>query len=281
VSDASLTTSSAPIERARRHAKQKSPWIGRLGRLGMAAAGFLYCVIGFLAVELALGAGGKAADRTGALKELSGEWWGTALLVLVAVGFAGYALWRFAVAALGEKLEAGDKDLSAWKRVWYVARGIFYAFLCFTTVELLIGWHSGSENEKEQTAKVLDWPAGRWLVGAFGVGLICWGIGSVYRGVTRKFKDDLRTEQMSARTEKWVTRIGVVGYLARAVVYALIGVFFIRAAWQYDPDEAVGLDGALHKLAGQTFGPLLLGVVAAGLFAYGLFYFVRAAYRDV
>jgi hypothetical protein len=280
VTGAGLTTE-AKIDGARKAMSDRPSWLGWLGRLGMAAAGFLYCLIGFLAVELALGAGGKAADRTGALQELSGEWWGTALLVVVAVGFAGYALWRFAVAALGEKLEAGDDELSAWKRLWYVARGLFYAFLCFTTVELLVGWHSGSANEKEQTAKVLDWPAGRWLVGAFGVGLVCWGIGSLYRGVTRKFKDDLRTEQMSARAENWVTRIGVVGYLARAVVYALIGVFFIRAAWQYDPDEALGLDGALQKLADQTFGPLLLGVVAAGLFAYGVFYFVRAAYREV
>jgi hypothetical protein len=235
--------------------------LGWLARLGMAAAGFLYCLIGFLAVELALGAGGKAADRTGALQELSGEWWGTALLVVIAVGFAGYALWRFAVAALGEKLEASDDGLSIGSGSGNPRAG-FLRFLCFTTVELLIGWHSGSENEKEQTAKVLDWPAGRWLVGAFGVGLVCWGIGSLYRGVTRKFKDDLRTEQMSARTEKWVTRIGVIGYLARAVVYTLIGVFFIRAAWQYNPDEAVGLDGALQA-ADQTFGPLP-GVVAAG-----------------
>jgi len=281
VSDASLTTSSAPIDRARRHATEKSPWIGRLGRLGMAAAGFLYCVVGFLAIQLALGAGGKATDRTGALQELSGEWWGTALLIVVAVGFAGYALWRFAVAALGEKIESGDEELGVWKRLWYVARGIFYAFLCFTTVQLLVSSHSSSANEKEQTAAILDWPLGRWLVGAAGVGLIAWGIGDAYRGITTKFKKDLRTEQMSARAVRWVTRIGVVGYLACAVVYTLVGIFLIRAAVQYDPDEAVGIDGALQKLAEQPFGRFLLGIVAAGLFAYGVLYFVRAAYRKV
>ena len=129
-------TTEAKIGDARKAVADRPSWLGWLGRLGMAAAGFLYCLIGFLAIELALGAGGKATDRTGALQELSGEWWGTALLVVIAVGFAGYALWRFAVAALGEKLEAGDDDLSIWKRLWYVARGLFYAFLCFTTVEL-------------------------------------------------------------------------------------------------------------------------------------------------
>lgn len=273
-------TPSIALERAARPA-EKSAWLGWLGRLGMAAAGFLYFVIGFLAIQLALGAGGKAADKAGALQTLGGEWWGTVLLVLVAIGFAGYAIWRFAVAALGEKLEVSGDDLSAWKRLWYVARGIFYAFLCYETVMLLVGSHTGSGNEKEQTATVLDWPAGRWLVAALGLGLIGWGIGSAYRGITRDFKDDLHTERMSARAERWTTRVGVVGFLARAVVYGLIGVFLVRAAVQYDPDEAVGLDGALQKLTEQAFGPLLLGVVAAGIIAYGVLYFVRAGYREV
>jgi hypothetical protein len=148
-------------------------------------------------------------------------------------------------------------------------------------VALLVGSHSSSGNEKKQTEAVLDWPGGRWLVGAVGAGLVAWGLGSAYRGVTKKFKDDLHTARMSARAETWATRVGVVGYLARAVVYALAGVFLIRAAYQFDPKEAVGLDGALQKVADQSFGPLLLGVVAAGLVAYGLFYFVRAAYREV
>jgi len=274
-------TSSVAVEGGRTAAPERTSWIGRLGRLGMAAAGFVYVVIGFLAVELALGAGGKAADRSGALHELAGEWWGTLLLIVVALGFAGYAVWRFTVAALGAKVEESDEDLGWHKRLWHAARGLFYAFLCFTAVELLVGAQSSSAGEKEQTATILEWPAGRWLVGALGAGMIAWGLGSAYRGITRKFKDDLHTRHMSARADRWVTRVGVVGFLARAVVYALIGVFLIRAAVLYDPREAVGLDGALQELAQQTFGPLLLGVVAAGIIAYGLFYFVRAAYREV
>jgi hypothetical protein len=261
-------------------AADASPWIGRLGRLGMVCAGFLYLVVGVLAIEVALGAGGQAKDRTGALHEIADESWGTLLLVVVAIGFGGYALWRFMTAALGEKLEAHE-DFPWWKRLWYVARGAFYAFLCYTTAALLIGAGSGSGSEKEHTEALLEWPGGQWLVGAFGVGLLGWGIGSAYRGVTGNFKDDLRTNEMSARAERWATRAGVVGFLARGVVYALIGIFLIRAAVEYDPKEAVGIDGALQKLADQTFGPLLLGVVAAGLVAFGLFYFVRAAYREV
>jgi hypothetical protein len=266
------TPSSAP-----REAKPPIKW---LARLGMVCAGFLYLVVGFFAIELALGEGGKATDRTGALHELANESWATPLLVVVAVGFGGYALWRLTVAAFGEKLEQGE-DLGWGKRLWYVARGAAYAFLCYTTVSLLTGSSSDSGNEKKQAEAVFDWPAGRWLVGAIGLGLLGWGIGSAYRGLTQKFKDDLHTERMSATAERWTTRVGVVGYLARGVVYSLIGVFVIRAAVQYDSQEAIGLDGALQKLANQTFGPLLLGVVAAGLVAFGLFYFVRAAFREV
>jgi len=86
---------------------------------------------------------------------------------------------------------------------------------------------------------------------------------------------------MSEATKRWTTRAGVVGYGARAVVFCLIGIFVVRAAWEYDPGEAVGLDGALQKLAHQTFGPVLLGLVAAGFVIYGLFYLVKAAYREV
>ena len=103
----------------------------------------------------------------------------------------------------------------------------------------------------------------------------------MWRAISRNFKDDLHTERMSETTKRWTTRAGVVGYGARAVVFALIGIFVVRAAWEYDPNEAVGLDGALQKLAHETFGPLLLGIVAAGLVAYGLFYLVKAAYREV
>jgi Domain of Unknown Function (DUF1206) len=111
--------------------------------------------------------------------------------------------------------------------------------------------------------------------------VIGWGALAAPGERSGNFKDDLHTGRMSEATKRWTTRAGVVGYASRAVVFVLIGIFIARAAWDYDPDEAVGLDGALQKLAHQTFGPFLLGVVAAGLLVYGLFYLVKAAYREV
>jgi Domain of Unknown Function (DUF1206) len=257
-----------------------SPFVRWLARLGMFCAGALWTVVGVLAIEVALGAGGTTTDRTGALQEIAQESWGRDLLVVIAIGFAGYALWRFLAAALGRKLETNE-ELEWYKRLWYLARGVFYAFLCYTTVALLVRAGSSSGSEKQQTEAVFEWPAGRWIVCAIGVGIAGWGLGSFYRAISRNFKKDLHTEQMSQATKRWTTVAGVIGYLARAVVFCVAGGFIIKAAVEYDADEAVGLDGALQKLADQEYGGLLLGVVAGGLIVYGLFYFVRAVYREV
>jgi hypothetical protein len=271
------TTAADSVRPAAREVKPLVKW---LARLGMLCAGLLWIVVGVLAIQVALGAGGETTDRTGALQEIAQEPLGRSLLVVIAIGFAGYALWRFIAGALGRKLETNE-ELNWGKRLWYFARGAFYAFLCYTTLAILARAGSGSGSEEGQAEAAFDWPAGRWLVGAVGLGLAGWGLGSAYRGVSRNLKDDLHTERMSAETNRWTTVAGVVGYLARAVVFLIAGVFVTRAAIEYDPEEAVGLDGALQKLAHQSFGPLLLGVVAAGLVAYGLFYFVRARFREV
>jgi hypothetical protein len=261
-------------------AQDVSPVVKWLARLGMFCAGVLWILVGILAIQVALGAGGKTTDRTGALHEVAHESWGRVLLAVVAIGFAGYSLWRFLAGALGRKLETNE-ELNWLKRLWYFVRGVFYAFLCYTTVAIIVRAGSSSGSEKQQTEAVFDWPAGRWIVGAIGLAIAAWGLGSAYRALSRNFKDDLHTERMSETTKRWTTVAGVIGYLARAVVLLIAGGFIVKASVEYDADEAVGLDGTLQKLVDQQYGPLLLGVVAAGLIVYGLFYFVRAAYREV
>ena len=142
---------------------------------------------------------------------------------------------------------------------------------------------SSSQNQRahETAATVLSWPAGTWLVGVAGAVVIGVGLWNLYRGLSRKFEDKWRTGEMGATARKWGGRVGTYGHVARAVVFGLIGVFVIRAALQYDPKEAIGLDGALQKLASAAYGPYLLGLTAAGLIAYGLYCLVDARYRDV
>jgi hypothetical protein len=128
---------------------------------------------------------------------------------------------------------------------------------------------------------VLDWPGGRWIVAIVGLCILGAALWNLYRGIARKFEDRWRAGEMSETERKWGGRAGVAGHLARAVVFGLIGVFVIRAAVDYDPKNAIGLDGALQKLAHASYGPWLLGLTAAGLLCYGLFCLVDARYRDV
>jgi hypothetical protein len=64
-------------------------------------------------------------------------------------------------------------------------------------------------------------------------------------------------------------------------VFGLIGVFIVRAGWQFDAKQAVGLDGALRRLLQGPWGPVLLCVAAAGLFAFGCYSIIEARFRRV
>jgi hypothetical protein len=248
-------------------------------RSGFVARGLIYGIIGILAVKLALGVGGKTTNQEGALRTVAHQPFGKALLVLVAVGLAGYALWRITRAALGHGSQASD---SGFDRVAALASGVVYAGLCAIAVEIIAGaGRAGSGGAKKATGGVFGWPGGQWLVGIAGAVLIGVGIYQGYQGITKKFLEDSKTEQMTREVKRWITVIGVFGHLARMVVFGLVGVFLIKAAADYNSSKAIGLDGALAKLVHQSYGPLLLGVVATGLIAFALYSLSDARYRRI
>jgi len=253
-----------------------------LARGGFVARGAVYGIIGILALKLAFGVGGKATDQKGALETLAQQPFGRVLLILVAVGLAGYALWRLVRAALGHGVEATND--SGFDRVAALASGVVYAGLCAIAISILVGSSrsgSSSGTSHKAAAGVLGWPAGQWLVGLAGAVMIGVALYQGYRGVTKDFLKDSKTEEMSVPVRHWVTRIGVVGHLARMIVFGLVGVFLIKAAVEYNPSTAIGLDGALRKLADQTYGSVLLGLVAAGLIAFALYSLSDARYRRI
>ena len=275
-----MTTVDQPLREARSAGRSGSGWYAWLARAGLVAKGVSFGIVAVLAIKLAAGHGGKATSREGALHALAGETFGEVLLILLVVGFAAYALWRFV-----EAWAAPGGDAKKWaKRLGSVGRGLIYAALAFSAAKILAGaGGGGSQDEKahQATATLLSWPAGTWLVGVGGAVAIGVALWNLYRGLSRKFEDKWRTGEMGATARKWGGRAGAGGHVARAVVFGLIGVFVIRAALEYDPKEAIGLDGALEKLASAAYGPYLLGVTAAGLLAYGLYCLVDARYRDV
>jgi hypothetical protein len=259
----------------------RNDWLAALARIGLVAKGVSFAIVGVLAFELALGRGGKSTSREGALATIADESWGELLLLALAAGFAAYALWRVAQAVF----ERDDEESKRWaKRVGYLGRAAIYAGLTYSAIKIATGSGAAqSQNTRAQktTAEVLSWPAGAWLVAIAGVCIVGVGLYNGYRGVTRSFTDRWRREEAHEEFGKWAVRIGVVGLLARLVVFALIGAFAVKAAVQYKPKEAIGLDGALQKLTHQSYGPWLLGLTAAGLLAYAVFCFADARYRTV
>jgi hypothetical protein len=275
-------------EEIRSEARSGGGWYAFLARAGLVAKGISYGIVGVLAIEVALGTGGKATSRTGALQTLAQSTFGKVLLALLAFGFAAYAIWRFVQAFAEKEDEREDEakgEAKKWgKRAGYIGRGLIYASLTASAVTILLssgGQQSQNAKAHSATASVLGWPGGPWIVGSAGLIIIGVGLWNAYRGVTRKFEDQWRTGEMNETARTWGSRAGLIGHLSRAVVFALIGIFVLKAAIEYDPKEAIGLDGALQKLADASYGPYLLGLTAVGLLAYGLYCLVDAGYRDV
>lgn len=250
-----------------------------LSRAGFVARALIYGIIGILALKLALGDGGKLTNQQGALHTVAHQPFGKLLLTLVAIGLGGYSLWRLVRAAIGHGPEGTDSNLD---RVAALASGIVYGAICALAIEILAGSSSsGAGNAKKTTAGVFAWPAGVWLVGLAGAVMVGVALYQGYRGVTKKFLDDSKTAEMGTEMRKWIGWLGTVGHLARMIVFALVGIFLIKAAVDYNPQTAVGLDGALAKIIHRSYGPFALGVVAAGLVAFALYSLSDARYRKI
>lgn len=257
------------------------PWVDRIGRFGLLAQGFSYVLVGALAIELAAGLGGGTTSRQGALATLADETGGFILLAVVACGFLGYAIWRLAQ-AIFDRGGDGDDAKGLAKRAGQLGKAAIYLGLTWATIELVVSGPSGDGKEEDRaTAGVFDWPAGRWIVAVVGVAILAVAAYQFYRALSRKFMEEMEDYKLTSTSKCWLERVGVVGILARGVVFGLIGAFLLKAVIEFDPDEAIGLDGALFKLTEAPYGAVLLAITAAGLVIFGLFCGLQARYRDV
>jgi hypothetical protein len=258
-----------------------SRWLQWLARGGLVARGAMYLLIGVLAVQIAFGSGGKQADTSGALRAVAVHPGGIVVLWLLAVGFAGLAIWRFAEVVYGQ---AGPGGRKAGKRLGSLARAVLYAFICGTVVSFILGTGgktSGNTQSKDATATLMAHGGGRWLVALIGIGIGIGGAALAVYGIRRKFLEHLRMAQMSRRTAKVVKTLGLVGYVARGVVFCVAGGFLVDAAVSFSPQKAQGIDGSLLKLATTPLGPGLLVAVALGLAVFGVYSGCEARWRQV
>lgn len=255
-----------------------------LGRFGLAARGFLYLVAAGLCLRLSFG-DRERVDREGALDALARQRIGSILLVLMAVGFAGYALWRFTRAVTGASEGRQEKKSTApFRRALDAARGFLYLTGLWQTLRVLVGGRDetkGGNQETDLTVSLMQNTGGRILVGALGLGILVLGAVLAYRGLKEKFAEHLDMRRVKKRWRGVIPVVGQIGFTARGAVVALVGFFFLRAAIRFDPQEAVGISGALGRLAKQPWGPVVLVAVAAGLSCFAALSFIEARYRKV
>ena len=269
------TTGSQAVHRA-----AASPWPERFARLGLAARGVLFIVIGILAFRVAFGHHEDQASQNGALQQIASQPGGKVLVWIVAIGLIGYALWRLVSAAFGPVADPVATD--AKQRVKALAEGIGYGAVAVIAVKVATGSASSSSGGgQKQAATVLSWPGGQFLVGLAAVVIIGVGLYYIHDGWTADFTKELKVGEMSPTARKAVIALGRFGRIAQGIVFCTIGVLVMIAAVQYDPDKAKGLDGALKTLAGEPYGRWLLGFIALGLLAYGVYGLAEAKLRRV
>lgn len=242
------------------------PVIENGARLGYAASGVLHLLLGWLALQLALGHA-ATADQNGALTALAGTGIGKVLLWVLLAGFILLGVWQVA-----EAIGRYGKQ-----RIKPAAKAVVYLALAWTTFSVLRGsGASGNQQSSGTAARLMTYPAGRLLVGAIGVLVVVVGVHHVVKGWKEKFLTDLRVHPNGG-----VVLAGRIGYVAKGIALALVGGLFVSAALTADPTKAKGLDGALRSLLALPLGRVLLVLVAVGLAAYGIYSFARARYARV
>lgn len=313
-----MARSTSEVGAQARHAAARAgaegrDWLEKLGRLGFAAKGTVYLVVGVMALRAAIGTG-RTTGSQGALEQIARAPLGDALLWIVALGLVGYAAWRF-VQAVRDTEHVGTDAKGIAKRIGQAVSGVIHLGLAAAAVRIArLGAANGAGGvagdaggsgaggeagaaagaaagpgsgasasgggaEEGLVAELLSKPFGTWLVMLVGAVIVGVAVQQFRRAWTASFRRELRTEAMDADERRWAERAGRAGYAARGITFTLIGAFVIVAGATADPERTQGLGEALQTLERQPFGPWLLAFVGLGLCAYAVFQFVLVRYR--
>ena len=278
------------VERLRGHARHHgrraadSHHLDALGRLGLTARGVVYVLIGVLALRLAGAGPGESPDEeastTGAVRAVADGPFGTVLLAALVLGLVGYALWRLSEAAGGHREDEG------WTRTRHrlqeLGRVVVYAVIASTAVQVLLT--GAAPDQEEQTdsvsALVMEQPLGRLVVGGAGLAVGAAGLYLAGNGARQEYMETLHTHRMGVAWTRAAHVLGLVGYVARGLVFLAVGVFVVRAAVTFTPQDATGFDGALRELLAVPAGTALVGTLGGGLLVFGLFSLLQARWRE-
>jgi hypothetical protein len=261
-----------------RRAEHSTP-VEVLGRIGMVCYGVVHLLVAYLAVRIVTVGSSQPADQSGALDEIAGTSFGGIVLWVLAIGLIAFGVWQALLAAAGYTWRAKESERIA-KRLSSLVRAVVGFSVGIAAIRLASGSGQGQSSGQKQktfTARLLELPAGRFLVGLVALIVIGFGVAAVVSGVRRSFMKDLNTMDLPVRSRKWVRWLGTIGYLAKGVAIGIVGVLLGIAALRSNPGQAGGLDAALRALAAQPFGAFLLIAVAAGVAAFGIYCFAAGS----
>jgi hypothetical protein len=261
--------------------RQSAPWIERLARLGYAAKGVVYTLVGLLALQTALGRGGELTDSGGAFRTILQQPFGRILLAIIALGLVGYAAWRFAGAFLDAEGKGSDAS-GLGIRTGYFIRASAHLVLAIQALRMAMSGASSLRGNEAASvsSSVMDKPFGVFLLVAIGLGIGIHGLWQIIRAWRSELGWQLRLT-MAASAKRWIVAICRAGLAARGVVFALIGFFVVQAALHHDASEARGMSGTLRAIESGDTGKWMLPLMAVGLIAYGVYEFIKARYRVI
>jgi hypothetical protein len=247
--------------------------------LGWAAKGVVYVALAYLVLQMAFGQASQDASTTGALRLIAQEAPGKVVLVVLGLGLLAFAVGRIleVTTLAGPQIDGKDKAKAFVLAVLYTS----LALTAFSIVGLAGSSSGGGGKEQQGSAFLLGLPAGRWIVGLVGLAIIAYGAKQVVDGVKQEFLGTLETGRMSSGLRSAVEKLGTAAYVTKGAILALLGWFFLQSAVTYDPSEAKGMDAALQEIAAETWGQVVLTLVAIGLLCYGAFAFVESRYRRI
>ena len=252
-----------------------------LVRLGYASKALIYAIVGGLAIAAALNRGGRVTDTSGALRVILSQPFGRLLLLVLAAGLCGYALWRV-IDAFQDPDRRGTNFRGLVTRIGNVVRGCVYGLLGVEAFRLARGFGGSSGNEAEMwTARVMDWPGGVILIGLAGGVVAAYGVSEIVRSAKGKVDETVDYSSIPAAWRGPAVHVSRFGIGARGVIIATLGFFLVRAAWRHDPSEAQGTRESLLDLGDVVEGRWLLAAVAAGLIAYAIDQAIHARWRRI
>lgn len=262
-------------------------WIARVTRFGWLSKGLVFVLIGVIAVRVATTRWREPdadATQAGALRVVSSQPLGSVMLITISMGLIVFTVWNVTQAVIRDSTDLDA--LGIVKRVGWFGLGLFYGLIAFTGFRLALSeldspgsgtdsdtstGRSGDGAPEELTARLLAADGGRLATVVLAVGVVVVAGYHFHKGVTYGFVNDLDTTDLSADHERWLGRLGVGGFTARAFVLAVVAFFLAKAAVEFDPDEAVGLDGALREFSSVAYGRVVIVLVGVGMVLAGLY----------